>query len=333
LPTPEQETAAVRAVPLASLDLPPEATGELQKLGKNTVGDLLHLPADGVLERYGPAVHRLRSVASGAFPVPMVSETPDEPYFVTVLFDFPETDAIRLTFYVKRVLRKLLSQIAGRYEVLERLDVHLFMDQGGHTVASVRPASPTLDEAQLIDLVRLRLENTALDAGVESITLRASGIRATMAQLQLFRKHSRRSLAAADKALARLRAEFGEESVVYLKAQKGHLPEAQFSFEPLEHVKMPAPVCQRDRTLVRRIFVRPVPMIVHPVGYSKNFCVADGAKGFFQNIRGPYILSGGWWHREIHREYYFAQNDKGRVLWIYRDRQRDGKWYLHGEVS
>jgi protein ImuB len=332
LPSPEAEAIAVRAVSLACLGLPPETSGELQKLGKHTVGDLLHLPADGVLERYGPVVHQLRSVAAGTFRVPMVSELPDEPCCVSLLFDLPETDAIRLTFYVKRILRKLLSQIADRYEALESLDVHLFMDQGGRIVTSVRPATPTLDEGQLIDLVRLRLDNTVLDSGVEGIALHASTVRATMTQRRLFQKHFRRNLAAADKALARVRAEFGPESVVFLKAQEGHLPEAQFSFEPLERVKMPEVICHKERMLIRRIFVRPRPIAVHSVGYSKKFCVADGAKGFFYNIRGPYILSGGWWHQEIHREYYFAQNDKGRVLWIYRDRKR-ARWYLHGEVS
>jgi len=151
-------------------------------------------------------------------------------------------------------------------------------------------------------------------------------------QLQLFQRRPRRDLEAADRALARLRAEFGPESVVQVKMQPGHLPEAQFSFEPLNHTKLPGATRQGRRTLVRRIFIRPTPMTVHPVGYGKNFCATDASGGPFRYVQGPYILSGGWWHREIHREYYFAWNDEGKVLWIYLDKGRR-RWFMHGKVE
>jgi protein ImuB len=51
------------------------------------------------------------------------------------------------------------------------------------------------------------------------------------------------------------------------------------------------------------------------------------------DVIGPYIVSGGWWMRRVHREYYYVrsrslalQNDRarphGRWLWVYYDRQR-----------
>ena len=333
LQDPEQESLAVRAVPLAHLELPPWVTTELKKLGKTTVGDLLQLPAGGLLERYGPLVYRLRSVATGTSQEPMVPVILDDPHGVHLDLDAPEADAIRLTFYVKRILSTLLSGIADCHETLDRLEIHLALDDGTRTVEVVRPAQPTLNAAQLIDLVRLRLGNSSLDAGVVAIQLRAATVKATTTQLSLFQKRPRRDLASADRALARLRAEFGTKSVVRLKLQAGHLPEAQFSFEPMEHVIFPEVTHRGQRSLVRRIFVRPVPINVHPVGHGTAYCAAAGIEGVFQKTGGPYILSGGWWNREIHREYYFTQNEKGQVLWMYRDKRRGGRWYLHGQLE
>lgn len=52
----------------------------------------------------------------------------------------------------------------------------------------------------------------------------------------------------------------------------------------------------------------------------------------FSRLVGPYIVSGGWWIREVHREYHFAESEQGRILWIYFDKKRR-LWFLHGEVA
>ena len=55
----------------------------------------------------------------------------------------------------------------------------------------------------------------------------------------MFTEKPTRDLDAANRALARLRAEFGDEAVVYAKLTDGHLPEARFTWEPLTRVKLP----------------------------------------------------------------------------------------------
>jgi protein ImuB len=49
-------------------------------------------------------------------------------------------------------------------------------------------------------------------------------------------------------------------------------------------------------------------------------------------LTGPYIFSGGWWNREIHREYYFAETRRGDLLWLYFDRVRR-RWFLQGAIE
>src|SRR5207247_1246017 len=130
----------------------------------------------------------------------------------------------------------------------------------------LRPATPTLDAMQILDLVRLRLESLQLAAGVVEIELRAESCAATSEQLHLFIERPTRDLDAANRALARLRAEFGDESVV----------------------------CDK--------------------------------------LTGPYVFSGGWWNREIQREYYFAETRRGDLLWLYYDRVRR-RWFWQGMIE
>ena len=61
-------------------------------------------------------------------------------------------------------------------------------------VAVLQPAEPTLDEATLVDLVRLRLERTELPAKVTRLCLALQPVAANAAQLRLWQLNGRRDL-------------------------------------------------------------------------------------------------------------------------------------------
>ena len=50
-----------------------------------------------------------------------------------------------------------------------------------------------------------------------------------------------------------------------------------------------------------------------------------------QLLAGPERIEAGWWDgMDVARDYYLACASDGARLWVYRDRQRAGGWYLHG---
>ena len=51
-----------------------------------------------------------------------------------------------------------------------------------------------------------------------------------------------------------------------------------------------------------------------------------------EHLWGPYIISGGWWKRLLHREYYFAAIHSGDLQWVYFDQVRK-RWFLQGKVE
>jgi protein ImuB len=319
LESPARERAAAQQVQLDRLDLDPDLRDILSKLGMETVGALLSLPAGGLFERFGPEAYRLHRAASGDLWTPLQPYRAEEQVRQSFLLDHPETDATRLLFLVKRLLHPMLAALVVRGEALAALTLRFLLDGGGWRDEEVRPAAPTLDTVQLLDLIRLRLEAAALPAGVVEVELTARGVPATPEQLRLFAERPRRDLDAANRALARVRATFGDGAVVRARLTDGHLPEASFRWEPLDRVILPRPREAALKSLVRRIFARPVALPAPPDRSSVT-------------LHGPHIVSGGWWMREVHRDYYFAETRRGDLLWVFYD-PHHRQWFLQGKVE
>lgn len=327
-----QERAVAREVPLDRLDLEPDLRDTLFKLGIKTVGAFLSLPAGGLYERFGSKAYRLHRMASGNLWTPLQPCSVEEPIRQTLILDDPEIDTTRLLFLIKRLLQPILAALAARGEALAELALRLLIDRSGWRRERIRPAAPALDAVQVLELVRLQLERVELSAGVVEIELTAERSLAAREQLRLFAGRPRRDLDAANRALARLRAEFGDEVVVRARLTGGHLPEARFAWEPLGRVTFPRPREGSRKTLVRRILAKSILLPSQPRTHDDGWLLLGPKYGAVEKVSGPYVFSGGWWNREIHREYYFSETRRGDLLWLYYDRPRR-KWFLQGWVE
>ncbi len=336
-----EERHAARAASLDRLGLPPEQCDDLAKLGVATLGDLLTLPAGGLRERFDGPAAQIHDLASGAAWTPLHPVPPVERLTAQIDLGFADDDLPRLLFVLKQLLDPLLTRLAARREGATELSLHLHLDPPGTRHEVIRPAQPARAAQPLLELVRLRLESSS-PGRVEAMEAELTGAPLDRSQTQLFAHTPRRDLEAANRALARVRAELGNAAVVRARVCEGHLPEAAFLWEPLERLEGsgetepaagPARAAGMLPVLVRRIVERPE---TPPAGLQ----IAEGAD---QPIRGadhgpvvrrigPYVISGGWWVRPVHREYYFVEVRRGDVLWVYYDRQRR-RWLLQGAVE
>ena len=362
--TPVEEHDHVRKVRLDCLDFPPKVRDLLARLGIHTLGGFLDLPASQVRPRLGREAHRLHRLAAGDLWSPLHPETPSEPTAAGVFLDYPESDRERLAVLIEDLLEPLLDALEQRHEVMTALLLHLRLDDKSERTEILRPAKPTLDRKQILDLVRLRMEATELPAGVTEIVMELRGASPDARQGELFRGASR-DHDAANRALARLRARFGDGVLLRARPRSGHLPEARFTWEPMEAVPPPRPRRVRLRPLVRRFFPKPVRLRDISPSFPRKL-VPDPARG--RESRGgegqngsdspphpswipasagmtercaemtsstsPYVISGGWWGAgaEVHREYHFVRDGEGPWLWVYYDPRRRG-WFLHGKVE
>lgn len=348
-----RERERVGRVPLARLGLLPRVRERLDRLGVRTVGELVALPPGGLLKRYGVEVHGLHRMARGDLFAPLAPVREEAAAAAAESFDdFEERDAHRLLFRLKRLLDHVVRIVAERHAVVAELRLCLRLDGGAgastEQVHRFRPAAPTLDTALLLDLVRLRLESVDLGPGVIAVELAAKEVAATPEQLRLFALAPRRDQAAAERALARIRAELGDGAVGFYAERSGHLPKARYALVPAERLRPPRRVLREGETtplpgqprtpramrvLVRRILPRPEALPSRPREFRNDgWQPRDPRQGPIVAVLGPYILSGGWWQAEVHREYAFARTLRGDVLWVFYDRRRR-RWYEQGRVD
>lgn len=315
-----EERTWVARVPLRRLGLAADSLIPLEKLGVATVGALLRLPISGLRKRFGEDVERIAMLASGRRVEPFQPAPEVLPIISRLDFDEPIIDVNQLLFACLEPLRRLMDTLESRQLALKSLTLTLGFDRPKGEVNVPRDvplafAEATLDVTRVSEQLRLTLQSTwstEQSLGVKWLELEVRGAAQHAAQLALVDR-PRRSVDAIRRSLERVRAAFGEASVVTLTQGPGHLPEARLRFEPLDDVPPTAERIEGELQLIRRVELRPVPHVG---------AIEQGE---------VFALNGGWWRGEVRREYRFVEED-GVIRWLYFDALR-GRWMRHGSVE
>ncbi|RDV39089.1 DNA polymerase Y family protein [Bradymonadaceae bacterium TMQ3] len=316
--TPEAEILAAREAPLSELDLSRSDRELLAHLNLRTLSDLLALPARGLKRRLSPALVELYHQARGDRELPIRPFRIEEPTRASQHLDYAERDTHRLLFLIKGHLHPLLQRLEQANDKLVALDLHFELERHPALTERVEPAQPTLDALTLSDLIRLQLERLELPAGVTQVTLTAHSEKARSEQLRLFMgsdEPAARDMDAANRALARLRAQFGVEAVQRVRLRQAHLPEGRFLLEPFDALPLPTASALSVSQAVRRFYPTPLRLRGLPQARKRE---------------GPHTICGGWWVRELHRDYHLIATHDHRLLWVFYDHRRH-RWYVHAE--
>ena len=330
--TPEIERATARRVPLARLPMAAGLRKSLSRLGISTLGAFVDLPADSLRARFGDRAWELHAQARGILPQVFEAFPLREPLESRLDLEWPEQEVSRVVDGVRGLLDPLLVRVRDEGALVREVRVLLALDDGRREELEVRPAEPSSEPGILLELVRLRLARMTLLSGVIEITLSLEAVRAVSRQANLFAERPRRDLAALARALARLRAELGEQAVVSAELKEAQLPEACFAWCPHGAPLVAEVRDASQRPLVRSIFARPLPM-AGPSGNGRDdgWLPLGEEVGAVTEIRGPFLISGGWWRREVARAYHWIATTDGHRLWVYHDRRRL-RWLAHGEL-
>ncbi len=370
----KEERELLRRIPFDRLDPPARALESLTRLGVKTLGDFLELPATGILSRYGKDLHLLHRTASYDIELPIQACMHRKPYLQRIdLEENPEPYISGLVFLIKRALHPLFDRLIKEDLSAASMTVRLILDDNekSRVQERIRPAEPTCKTSFFTDLARLRLESKGLSAAVRSLEVEVEPVKRAYAQQGLFDIRPRRDLHAGGLALARIRAELGDDAVCRAELKTAHMPEGRFSWKPMERpgdfspdVENPKKFPRKPCALVRRFFARPLPLFcgrkpaetasreaddfepVDPPEYfyiprmetpspDDSATISKNRKTAKRKIRkrgGPYIVSGGWWRSPVYREYWFVETSSGMLLWIYYDRLK-AEWYACGLVE
>lgn len=362
--SPQHERQIARQVALASLGpllgLPPAARDMLLRLGIENLGQLVDLPPLGLRERLGETVYALHRRARGEEVAPLRPDRAEQPLQTEKVLEPADDNAQRLLFLFKSMLDDLLLETAQKRQAVAAVHLRLTLelpygdrqrdvaqDQAQHQViqSELRPAEPSLDARQLTDLIRLHLEVLQLPAKAERLHLQLENVPATAVQLRMWQllasssSPAKRDRQAATLALTRLRAAYGEEAVVVALLRPFHLPEAQFTWQPLK--TMPQYHKPKDATnsaekkmlpLVRRLLAEPQALPPRPKREPDGWLLSDWRQGKVVRHWGPFRLTGGWWQKEVKRDDYYVETERGDWIWLSYDAVRRG-WIVRGTVD
>jgi protein ImuB len=303
------ERQAADKVAIADLDLPRKLRQALNKLGLHTMGQVLALPPGALGQRFGREAELWRRQAANALWQPLQAAEFAEPLVNKQAFEPTVSNHECLARVAGNLVAELLPKVEQREEAVRTVVLHLFLDDYEDSVhsESVHPARPTRDHRQLGELIALRLRAMDLDCPVSELGVELLVQRQKPHQLSLFAAAPARDLTAAERVLARLRSQLGEDAVVRAECRDAFLPEERWRWCPVGELAAPRALAV-EPVLVRRLHP---PLAIRAPGRRPE-C-------------GPYRIATRWWADAVARDYYFA---RGR--WLYHEA---GQWYEQGRVE
>jgi protein ImuB len=301
-------------LPLAACRLALPVLETLADLGTATFGALAGLPRDGLARRFGQPLVDMIDRALGRLPDARLPHAAPESFRERLVLPAPARETEALLFALKRLLAILAGWLLGRGLGAMRLALELEHEDHPTTTLSLDLSTPSRDPAHLALLMRERLARAGLPNRVEAVAL------ATLETAPLGARP--RSLFADDSAtdggelIERLVARLGEEAVCSLRVHADHRPELAWR----EHSPGPADTPAQAAPRPLWLLPEPLPLDRFDAGSSPPV-LTDG----------PERIESGWWEgRDVRRDYFVARTARGQTLWIYRQRDADRAWYVHG---
>ncbi len=313
------------ALPVALVDPQGEWLDAFGKMGIATVGALLAQPRAELAQRFGHALCERLDQALGVVADPRIWVVPPEQFAANLELPAEVSQAEALVFAARRLLLQLGGFLQARACGVQRFSLRLAHRERA-TEIIIGLVAPSRDAEHFTLLLRERLGATALSEPVRALCLEAGD-----RDIQPLSGESRVLFAGpgGDKGdwqhlIERLRARLGGEKVGGLAMASEHRPErASAVAEP--GAKQPTLIAgPGDRPLWLLPEPRPLP----------ELGAAPQHEGPLALIAGPERIESGWWDDAgVKRDYFVARTQALSYVWIYRERQPAGRWYLHGLFS
>lgn len=310
------------SLPLACLRWPQEPMKLLDALGLCTVGELMRLPRGGLARRLGAEWLEALDRALGHRADPRRHFLPPQRYEAAFGIEIPIDTTAALEALLVSHLDGLQDFLRGRQAAIGVLDFRLRHRKRAATRLRLALAAPCGQIEPLRHLLHERLSALALPAPVIGVRVRSGSLFAAgPASGSLLRKldmQSQGDATALPRLVERLRARLGVEAAFGIRPRADHRPEKACAIvDALEKAPgVPPPASS---------FVRPAWLC------SPAQPVPEAARSRWLPECGPERIETGWWDGEdAARDYFIVRDANGARLWVYRERSRPHRWYLHG---
>lgn len=308
---PDELERALTPIQIARAGLPDNTADALAGMGIRTLGQLLALPRAALQRRFGEvlvvALDRLLGARSHLY----TPYRPPDRFEGHIELPVEITSHTTLLFPLRRLLGDLAAYVAARDGGVQQFVVRFGHEHAAPTDVTIGLLAPEREASALLDVVKLRLERTALPRPVVALGVIAESLPPIVpAGRDLFDARPANALDW-DPLRERLRARLGEHAVQGLAADPDPRPERASRYaDPLRAED--SPVLPRRPTW---LLERPIPLR----GPAPRI------------LAGPERLETGWWDGgDIRRDYYVLELAGGQRAWAFCAPGERGPYMLHG---
>lgn len=332
----------VASLPVWALEPSSDVSAILDKWGIRTVGELLALGQEALLERIGLEALALFAAASTVTTRPLRLVQPPEQFEDS--FEFEE--AVETIEPLLFILRRFVDQLSGRLELAgraaERMTLRLRLESGEVLERLLRIPQPTRQPDALFRTLHTHLESLRTDSPIQGVALRLDPTRPEQKQLGLF-EAVLRDPDQFQETLARLSALVGADRVGTPVLEDSHRTDT-FRLVPPDFENAPSVPVNRPAVDLRPVAIRRFRPSVK-AGVETGAGPDDGksgntsgrspvtircsmANGKVQVAVGPWRASGNWWDPAVwQREEWDVATRSGKVLRLVRQMDR---WFVEG---
>ncbi len=348
----KDEAAAIRKLPVAALELAPDATQGLIRAGLKTVGELARRPMTSIAARFGSGTVAALRELLGESARPIEPRIPQSPILAERRFAEP----VARTEYALQVLGELAGEAARQLEERgeggRRFEAYFFRSDGLVRPLAVETSRPSREPALVMRLMNERIETLSdpIDPGFGFDLIRLTvPVAEPLAVTQLKLEGGAAGEAEVAALVDRLSTRLGRERVRRLVPQDTHIPEQMQLALPAVEAGQPA--AQWPRPTAGDPPLRPLHLFDPPQPIEVIAEVPDGPPHRFRwrrkyhevkRFEGPERIASEWWKRKdgavdragLTRDYYRVEDARGRRFWVFRhglfEEKPVPKWYLHG---
>ncbi|TQF71762.1 Y-family DNA polymerase [Pseudoalteromonas luteoviolacea] len=303
-------------LPISALALPNKQLQGLMRVGVKSVRALFAIPMLELGKRFDTELVHYVGRLRGKLHHPVTFYQPPEVFErqLTLLYELENLD------WVAKPLLKLLIQLEQFLKLRNKLTKSIKFTllqrdcEALHLEIGSAEGEYRADKWQ--GLCLLVLERTQLAAPLQSIALSVTEFcEPDEISSDLFSERCGTMTAAG--LLAVLQAKLGVQAVQGIEPRSDARPELATSLcAPLTSKTNSASQLKLEPMLRPNLLLPQILPLQQPVTL----------------IQGPERICTGWWDgHEIERDYFIAQDESKRWLWVFRDRQQ--RWYLHGVFS
>ena len=328
-------SAALAALPLEGLRLPPKTATDLRRTGLKTIGQVAEIKSAELARRFGLDLTKALSATFGRVPDPVSPKAADSIYAARMTLP----DPIGLKEDLLSVLERLVASVSGRLESDAKGARRYYLtvrcvDTGDH-VLPIGFARPTYAGRAIIQQFERPLDSLKIKFGADWFRLEAAHIE-PIQPFQISLDTHKQAEDDTAKIISTLGNRLGFDRVRQFMPVQSHLPEREFICVEAMDRREPVSWMAGPRKRPVRLFKRPERLVTLEPGRPPKRFQWRRSVYATHDANGPERLTAEWWQDDgaATRDYWQVQTEDGPRFWLMTyPGAGEPNWYIAGRFA